>query len=132
MSGLPAGFELADKNFAILQAGSSTPIEAWDLKRGDTVYAVKFGTAQKLGYVCDQALAVLELLRNQANVQQIPQFNRYCLWLGYRVADDTPLHNIAVSGSIILKQKVEAWPRKAGELGIVPVIRISRWIRAAQ
>jgi hypothetical protein len=87
------------------------------------VYAVKFGTAQKLGYGCDQALAVLEILRNQANVREIPHFERYCLWLGYRVAGDTPLQNISLSGSIILKQKIENWARKCCELGITPVIR---------
>jgi len=124
-----AGFHVADKDFDILRTTSSTSIEAWDLQRDNTVYAVKFGTAQKLGYVCDQALAVLEILRNQANVREIPHFERYCLWLGYRVAGDTPLQNISLSGSIILKQKIENWARKCRELGITPVIRISRWIR---
>lgn len=124
-----AGFHVADKDFDILRTTSSTSIEAWDLQRDNTVYAVKFGTAQKLGYVCDQALAVLEILRNQANVKEIPHFERYCLWLGYRVAGDTPLQNISLSGSIILKQKIENWARKCRELGITPLIRISRWIR---
>jgi uncharacterized protein (TIGR04141 family) len=124
-----AGFHVADKDFDILRTTSSTSIEAWDLQRDNTVYAVKFGTAQKLGYVCDQALAVLEILRNQANVREIPHFERYCLWLGYRVAGDTPLQNISLSGSIILKQKIENWARKCRELGVTPVIRISRWIR---
>lgn len=124
-----AGFQVADKDFDILRTSSSTQVEAWDLQRGDTVYAVKFGTAQKLGYVCDQGLAVLEILRNQANIKQIPNFARYCLWFGYRVAGETPLDNISLSGSIILKQKIENWARKCRELGITPVIRISRWIR---
>lgn len=69
-----AGFHVADKDFDILRTASSTSIEAWDLQRGNTVYAVKFGTAQNLGYVCDQALAVLEILRNQANIREIPDF----------------------------------------------------------
>jgi uncharacterized protein (TIGR04141 family) len=102
-----AGYEVADKNFNILKTKSSTPIEAWDLKRGDTVYAVKFGTAQKLGYVCDQAMTVLELLRNKAGVSEIPDFRSYCLWLGYR-GQKLP-QSIADTGSIILKQKIEAW-----------------------
>jgi uncharacterized protein (TIGR04141 family) len=100
-----AGFVTADKDFDILKTKSSTSVEAWDLSRENTVYAVKFGTAQKLGYVCDQALAVLEILRNQANVKAIPNFERYCLWLGYRVAGEQPLANISLSGSIILNRR---------------------------
>ena len=121
-----AGFEVADKDFDIFKTRRRTPVEAWDLSRGDTVYAVKFGDAQKLHYVCDQALNVLELLRGRAETKEIPHFERYCLWLGYRVKVLPP--SIADSGSIILKQKIEAWARKANELGITPVIRLSRRI----
>jgi uncharacterized protein (TIGR04141 family) len=119
-----AGYEVADKDFSIFRTRATTPIEAWDLKKGNCIYAVKFGTAQKLGYVCDQASAILELLRNRANVNQIPDFDKYCLWLGYR--GQTQLDSITGSGSIILKQKIETWVRKARELGIEPVIKISR------
>jgi len=122
-----AGYETADRDFSVFKTRSSTPIEAWDLKNGNCVYAVKFGTAQKLGYVCDQATAVLELLRNKAGVNQIPDFDRYCLWLGYRSKDD--LGNITRSGSIILKQKIETWARKARELGVEPVLKISRKVK---
>jgi uncharacterized protein (TIGR04141 family) len=119
-----AGFTVADKDFDIFKTRSSTPVEAWDLQRGATVYALKFGDAQKLHYVCDQALNVLELLRNRAETKRVPNFSRYCLWLGYRVKNVPD--SIADSGSIILKQKIEAWARKANELGVTPVIRISR------
>lgn len=122
-----AGYEVADKDFSIFKTRSSTPIEAWDLKRGTTVYAVKFGTAQKLGYVCDQARAVLELMRNKAEVRQIPNFDAYCLWLGYR-GKQLP-ETIADSGSIILKQKIEAWARAAEVLGITPMLKLSRPLR---
>ena len=123
-----AGYEVADKNFDILKTNSSTPVEAWDLKRGRTVYAVKFGTAQKLGYVCDQAMAVLELLRNKAGVREIPEFQAYCLWLGYR-GQRMPV-SIADTGSIILKQKIEAWARATEALGLTPILKISRRLRA--
>lgn len=123
-----AGYEVADKNFDILRTDSPTPVEAWDLKRGTTVYAVKFGTAQKLGYVCDQAMAVLELLRNKAGVREIPEFQSYCLWLGYR-GQQLP-QSIADTGSIILKQKIEAWARATEALGLTPVLKISRRLRA--
>jgi uncharacterized protein (TIGR04141 family) len=118
-----AGYSVADKNFHILRTASATPIEAWDLSREKTVYAVKFGTAQKLGYVCDQALTVLELIHNRAGVESVPSFEKYCLWLGYRGV--RPLESIADSGSIILKQKIEAWARKARAVGVTPVLKIS-------
>ena len=91
------------------------------------MYAVKFGTAQKLGYVCDQATVLLELLKNHAGVAQIPDFDSYCLWLGYR--GQNRIESIASTGSIVLKQKLEAWARKARELGIEPVIKISRKLK---
>lgn len=122
-----AGYENADKNFSLFVTRSKTPIEAWDLKKGNTVYALKFATAQKLGYVCDQASAVLELLLNRAEVKQVPDFERYCIWLGYR-GKNRPT-KISETGSIILKQKIESWARKCRELGIEPVIKISRKIK---
>lgn len=122
-----AGYEVADKNFEIFRTRASTPIEAWDLRRGDRVYAVKFATPQKLGYVCDQATAVLELLRNRAEVAQVPSFESYCLWLGYRA--QAPLDDITKTGSIILKQKIETWARKARGLGIEPVLKLSRKLK---
>lgn len=122
----PYGYSVADKDFGILTTRSSTRVEAWDLQRGDTVYAVKFGTPQKLNYVVDQAMNVLELIRNAANQQDVPSFRRYCLWLGYRGARCPS--SLADSGSIILKQKVEAWARQCREADITPVIKISRKI----
>ncbi|GAB3995639.1 DUF6119 family protein [Nocardioides marmoraquaticus] len=119
-----AGYELADKDFEIFKTRRPTPVEAWDLRKGGTVYAVKFGSAQKLHYACDQALNVLELLRNKAEAKEVPHFDRYCLWLGYRVK--TMPDNLADTGSIILKQKIEAWARKAVELGVVPAIKLSQ------
>lgn len=123
-----AGYKVADRDFDIFKTRAKTPIEAWDLSKGNRVYAVKFGDAQKLGYVCDQASNVLELLRNSAGVKAIPDFDSYCLWLGYRAQQKAPA-NIADSGSIILKQKVERWARKCRELGVEPVIKISRKLK---
>jgi uncharacterized protein (TIGR04141 family) len=119
-----AGYEVADRDFSIFKTRASTPIEAWDLRKGSSVYAVKFGTAQKLGYVCDQATALLELLRNKAGIRQVPNFESYCLWLGYRC--QRQLDDITETGSIILKQKIETWARRARDLGIEPVIKLSR------
>ena len=75
------------------------------------------------------AVAVLELLRNKAGVREIPEFQSYCLWLGYR-GQQLP-QSIADTGSIILKQKIEAWARATEALGLTPVLKISRRLRAS-
>jgi hypothetical protein len=104
-------------------------VEAWDLHRGSTVYAVKFGTAQKLGYVCDQADNVLEIIRNNANTQKLNQpFTSYCLWLGFRLKSIP--NPISQTNSIILKQKIDAWARRCRVLGLEPKLKFSRRIDA--
>lgn len=118
------GYSVADKDFDIFKTGAKAPTEAWDLQRGDTVYAVKFGTPQKLNYVVDQASSVIELIHNRANLFPLPPFSRYCLWFGYR-ATSLP-DSLADTGSIILKQKVEAWARQCTEVGFTPVLKLSR------
>lgn len=118
------GYSVVDKNFNILKTKGKAISEAWDLQKGETVYAVKFGTPQKLNYVVDQASTAIELISNQANLNETPPFKRYCLWLGYR-ANRIP-GSLADSGSIILKQKVEAWARQCEEAGITPVLKLSR------
>jgi uncharacterized protein (TIGR04141 family) len=119
------GYTKADKDFSKIRTRASTPIEAWDLRRGGTVYAVKFGTAQKLGYVCDQANAVVEIVRNNANVKQLdPDWRAYCLWLGFRTVT-TPARMSEVN-SIILKQKMDAWARGCRNIGIEPKLKFSR------
>lgn len=122
-----AGYSVADKDFSKIKTHLPTPVEAWDLKKGDTVYAVKFGTAQKLSYVCAQALGVLEIIRNKANIEKIDNnIKSYCLWLGYEA--EKRLSKISDSRSIILRQSIEVWARKCRELGIKPKLKISRKI----
>jgi hypothetical protein len=120
------GYEVADKDFDILKTAGKAPSEAWDLQKDETVYAVKFGTPQKLNYVVDQASSVLELIHNRAHLHDLPPFERYCLWMGYR-AKKRP-ESLADSGSIILKQKVEAWARQCEDVGFTPVLKLSRKI----
>ncbi len=118
------GYAKADKDFSKISTRAATPVEAWDLYKDGTAYAVKFGRTQKLGYVCDQAILVLEILRTNANVKKLDQeVTAYCLWLGL------PFQRLPsrLSGfkSIILKQKIDAWARKCTELGIQPKIKLS-------
>lgn len=119
------GYSIADKDFSKIKVRSGTPIEAWDLKKAETVYAVKFGTAQKLGYVCDQANNTLELISKKANTKKLNKdFKNYCLWFG--IDNKNLPTKISQINSIILKQKIESWARKALEFGITPKIKISK------
>ncbi|WP_229071446.1 DUF6119 family protein [Actinoplanes sp. DH11] len=118
------GYLNADKDFTKIVTLMSVPVEAWDLYRSGVVYAVKFGTAQKLGYVCDQASNVLEILRNNANIKKLDQeVMSYCLWFGFKTVS-VPTR-ISQTGSIILKQKIDAWARRCRDLKIEPKLKFS-------
>ncbi|WP_169979870.1 DUF6119 family protein [Microbispora sp. H10836] len=119
------GYEVADTDLTILTL-RNYKIEAWDLKKGKTVYAVKFGSAQKLGYVCDQAANVLEIYRNEPAAFRDIDIDTYCLWLGFALARIP--ERLSDINSIIFKQKLEAWARKCQTMNIKPMVRISRKI----
>lgn len=119
------GYEVADKNFSKIKIKSGTPVEAWDAKKDDTVYALKFGTTQKLGYVCDQANNTLELISKKANTKKLDKdFKSYCVWFGID-NKNLPIKMSQIN-SIILKQKIESWARKCLEFGITPKIKLSK------
>jgi uncharacterized protein (TIGR04141 family) len=100
------GYDVTDKDMSIIKV-PGYKIEAWDLKKDRTVYAVKFGTTQDLGYVCDQANNVLEVFRNEPAALGNIEVDSYCLWLVLERA--TPLNKLSDLRSIILKQKLDAW-----------------------
>jgi uncharacterized protein (TIGR04141 family) len=118
------GYENADKDFGRIKVFSGTPVEAWDLSKDDTVYAVKIGKPQKLGYVCDQSVNTLELIKKKANIQKLnTKFSIYCLWM---IFDKTEkISKISEIKSIIFKQKIESWARKCIEFRVVPKLKIS-------
>lgn len=117
------GYTVADTDFSLIGLPGHT-VEAWDLKKDTTAFAVKFGTPQKLGYVCDQATNTLEIMRNAPEYRSALSFDTYCLWLGMtRVTMPDKLSDIP---SIIFKQKLETWARKCREMGINPVVRLSK------
>lgn len=121
-----AGYEKADTDFSKIKIGSSYKVEAWDLQKDDTVYAVKFGSAQKLVYVCNQAMATLEIIRNNANLKKLDNYPRkYCLWFGF--TREVP-NNLSEVKSIILKQNIDMFARKCREIGIEPVVKFSKKI----
>jgi len=121
---IPLGYSNADKDFSKIKIGSGVAIEAWDLQKDDVVYAVKIGTPQKLGYVCDQSNNTLEIIKKKANVRKLDiNFKTYCLWIVLDRAER--ISKISEIKSIIFKQKIESWARKCSEFGITPKIKIS-------
>lgn len=118
------GYSNADKDFSKIKIPKTTLVEAWDLQKDDTVYAVKFGTPQKVGYVCDQSTNTIELFSKKSNIKKLGiNFKNYCLWIG--LDRDTKITKISEIKSIIFKQKIESWARKCWEYGIEPKIKIS-------
>jgi len=119
------GYKNADKDFSKIKIGTGYKVEAWDLQRDTSVYAVKFGTAQELVYVCSQATATLEIIRNNANLKKLQNPpKKYCLWVGFKLSN-VPA-KISEVKSIILKQHIDMFARKCRELGIEPVLKFSK------
>lgn len=118
------GYQNADKDFSKIKVEPGTPVEAWDLQKGDVVYAVKVGTPQKIGYVCDQSINTLELINKKSNLRKLRiTLKSYCLWL--ILERKTRIEKLSDIGSIIFKQKVESWARKCSDFGVVPKVKIS-------
>jgi len=124
---IDAGYKKADQDFSIIGVGSDHKTEAWDLQKGDTVYAVKFGTPQKLVYVCNQAVATLEIIRNIPSLMKLENPpKRYCLWLGFK-REQLPA-KISDVKSIILKQNIDMFARRCREIGLEPILKFSKKI----
>lgn len=122
------GYQKADTDFSKIQIGASYKVEAWDLQRAETVYAVKFGKPQKLVYVCSQAMATLDIIRNNANLKKLDNPPRkYCLWIGIE-RSELP-KQVSEIPSIILKQHMDMFARKCREIGIEPMLKLSKKIK---
>ena len=118
-----AGYTKDDTDFSKVKIGAGYTVEAWDLRKESTVHAVKFGSTQKLVYVCSQAMTMLDIIRNNANLKKLDNPpERYCLWLGFERSVPEKISNIR---SIILKQHIDMFARKCWEVGIVPVLKFS-------
>lgn len=120
------GFEKGDKDFNNITIPNHT-VEAWDLRKDKIVFAVKFGTPQKVGYVCDQATNTLEIMRNKPEYIKKLNFEKYCLWIG--LSNKNIPKKLSQINSIIYKQKIESWARKCNELGIKPSVWLSQVVR---
>ncbi len=119
------GYNLYDKTFASTQKHL---FEAWDLEKDETVYAVKFGSVQKLSYVFDQAINTLNLLTNKVKTEkglfyENFKIKKFCIWLG--ISRKTKLNNLSSVKSLIFKQKAVEWHKICKNLSIDSEIKIS-------
>lgn len=122
-----AGYAKDDTDFSKVNIGAGYTVEAWDLRKGNIVHAVKFGSTQKLVYVCSQAMTMLDIIRNNANLKKLDNPpERYCLWLGFKRTVPEKISDIR---SIILKQHIDMFARKCWEVGIVPVLKFSHKVK---
>ena len=114
-----------DKNLSYIDGHA---FEAWDLVKDGTAYAVKFGSAQKLSYVFDQAKNTINMLTNKVLtnkgfIYENIKINKYCVWLGFE--RNTKLETLSSVESLIFKQKAVEWFRACNNLGIKSEIKIS-------
>ena len=94
---------------------TSTTVEAYDLRKQEAGYVVKFGKAAKLGYAVDQAINYLNMLK-AGKIKDDYKVKKIALWLFYdRVQTITQLSELK---SIILLQKLVQFARLSRELAL--------------
>lgn len=119
------GYNLYDKTFVSTQKHLFEP---WDLEKDETVYAVKFGSSQKLSYVFDQAINTLTLLTNKVKTEkgliyENFKIKKFCVWLG--ISRKSKINSLSSVKSLIFKQKAVEWHRVCKNLNIGSEIKIS-------
>lgn len=108
--------------------GRRFKVEKMDLYRDGSLFFVKIGTPQKLGYVIDQALNTVRLLQNNSSKITVDDEEKdvqsICLWLilHKRVNDIETLSDI---NSIIFLMKLVDWRKAVLDAGYVPMIKIN-------
>lgn len=119
------GYVNVDKKMT--QIDSKYKIEKMDLYKEETLFFVKKGTPQKLGYVVDQSINTINLLQNNESKIQIEgeskSIKSICLWL--IIDRKTDIEKLSDLNSIIFSMKLTEWKKKAIDAGLKPVIYVS-------
>ncbi|MEM6269959.1 MAG: DUF6119 family protein [Bacteroidota bacterium] len=108
-------------------------VELMDLLREKTLYVVKRGKTQKLGYALDQAIATVNLLKDLRFKLKLPWEKArrtktirpkvITVWLV--VTRKAPIAQLSELNSTILKMKLLEFNRVARDAGLQPQIRFS-------
>ena len=118
------GYTKADKNFKLIVIKGAPSIEAYDLLKDGIPYAVKFGTPQKMNYVFNQAILVINAIQSKANKKKFQKMKKYCVWLVFENRKNT-IQKLSEINSVMFKQSLDEWRRKCHNAGIEPLLRIS-------
>ena len=117
------GFLCFDKDFTFKK---KYRIEKMDLYKDGTLYFVKMGTPQKLGYVIDQSLNTVRILQNyedyiEINGEKVRPKN-ICLWL--ILERKNTIQKISELKSLILLMKLVEWRKTVISADFNPIINI--------
>jgi hypothetical protein len=114
-----------DRDFEFIRQKYS--IEKMDLYKDNVLYFVKIGTPQKLGYVIDQCLSTINILKDKEteiiiNSKSIkPQ--GVCLWL---VMDrKNKIDNLSEIESLIFLMKLVEWKKQVVNAGLDYKVKIN-------
>ena len=99
-------------------------IETADLYKDNTLYAVKIGKPQKLGYVIDQSMNTLKLLQNNQISDIIPneEIKTFSIWIILERANE--INKISDINSIIFLMKLVEWKKEVRDAGYQTLIKI--------
>ncbi|MCZ2248198.1 MAG: TIGR04141 family sporadically distributed protein [Bacteroidia bacterium] len=119
------GFSNLDKELTTLDGKYRW--EKMDLYKDDTLYFVKKGVPQKLGYVIDQAINTVKLLQQHDNGMIVDGENlpvkTICLWLIFE--RKTPIEKLSELNSIIFHMKLVDWKKTVDNAGYKPLIKLN-------
>lgn len=117
-------YENRDRTFDLFE---NATVEISDLVKDDSLYVVKIGKPQKLGYAVDQASAALSVLARRAYEVEIDQnkrrIRRLVLWFVLDRA--TEVASVTEINSLIFLTKLAQWRRECLLSELHPVIRVS-------
>lgn len=116
-----AGYVNTDRNFSNIEGHL---VEAWDLEKERTVYAVKFGKTQKLSYVFNQAETTLNVLKSDSNLKDgFEKPKAFCVWLASE--NKKPWTKASDIKSLTIKQQISNFAMSCRLLGIEPKLKFS-------
>lgn len=118
------GFNKFDREIGLFD---KYKLEFTDLYKDDTLFFVKIGIPQKLGYVMDQSLAVVNYLQQNKGIIQIGENllrpKKICLWL---ILDrKIEIKRITDLKSFIFLMKLNEWRRRVENARYVPQVIVS-------
>lgn len=119
------GYFNFDKDLESLPGGHT--LEKMDLYKSNSLYFVKIGAPQKLGYVIDQAMNTVKLLQNREIKIEIQgkrkKIKNIVLWI--IVPRKSQIEKLSEFRSLIFKMKLVEWRRTVLLSGMVPIVKVN-------